>query len=96
LEQADHVNHNRADNAWVNLREVTPTSNQRNQTLSKNNTSEVLGVSWSAACQKWRAYITVGHKQKHLGVFACKLEATLVRAHASRDLGFHANHGKPA
>jgi hypothetical protein len=43
----DHINRNRLDNRWSNLRDVPHRVNQANKGIMKTNTSGVVGVSWS-------------------------------------------------
>lgn len=59
----DHINHNRQDNRWINLREVNNTSNIKNCSLSKNSVTKINGVNLIKATNKYRAYITVNKKQ---------------------------------
>ena len=93
-EEVDHINGNRADNRWSNLRKVTKAENSRNQGLAKNNTSGYVGVTWSEHNQKWRATIKVDYKRMHLGYFRYKFDALSARLEAERKFGFHPNHGK--
>lgn len=46
------------------------------------NTSGVTGVNWLKKNKKWRAYITVGNKQVHLGSFENKEDAIKARKEA--------------
>lgn len=92
-DQIDHINHNRADNAWSNLRDVTDKVNHQNESLSTNSTTKVLGVSLIKATGKYRAYIMINRKQLHLGVFDTVEEAQLARQKANKLYGFHPNHG---
>lgn len=41
----DHINRNKADDRWVNLREATQNQNQQNKTIAKNNSSGYKGIS---------------------------------------------------
>ena len=66
---ADHINGNGLDNRRCNLRLCTTAENSRNQCVRKNNTSTAKGVSWYKHSGKWRAYIVINYKQKHLGYF---------------------------
>lgn len=94
-QQIDHINHNRTDNRLVNLRAATPSENQRNKRLGKNNTSGVCGVHWDKRTGKWRARITLPiSRVMSLGSFSDKAEAIRARKAAEVKYGFHANHGK--
>ena len=75
--EIDHVNNQRNQNAWINLRDSTHQENQQNQkSPSKNNKSGYLGVSWHKQKQCWRATIYTNGKQKHLGLFNTPQEAS--------------------
>lgn len=91
--QIDHINENPSDNRWVNLRQATKSENMRNITSIKSNTSGHKGVSWSKACQKWRASIKANGIQYHLGVFPDKNHAIDAYRKAAEQLhGFFAKH----
>lgn len=92
-EQVDHINHNKLDNRWTNLREVSNTDNSKNCSVSKNSVTKINGVSVIATSGKYRAYITVNKKQIHLGVFVNKEAAIRARAKADKYYNFHVNHG---
>lgn len=93
-EFVDHINGDRSDNRWANLREVTRSENGMNMALPSGNTSGVIGVFWNLGKGKWTAKIKVRQKETHLGHFETKDEAIAVRKNAERELGFHANHGR--
>jgi hypothetical protein len=93
IDQVDHVNHIRADNRALNLREATNTENSRNHTLRSTNTSGVVGVYWDYQRGKWQAEIMVKGRKKYLGRFLCKDEAIKVRKNAEAMHGFNKNHG---
>lgn len=95
-DQIDHINHDRTDNRWANLRVATPVENSRNQSMMASNTSGVCGVSWHRGAGKWRAQIDVAGKQKHLGLFDSMEDAVVCRKDAEAKYGFHENHGKAA
>lgn len=65
----DHINHNIEDNRLSNLRVANKSENAFNCKLSKNNTSSVIGVSFRADKNKWRAYINLKEKQVNLGLY---------------------------
>jgi hypothetical protein len=87
--EIDHINGDRSDNRWRNLRCVTHSGNMRNSRLPSDNTSGVIGVSWMAAKRKWRATVM----GKHIGVFDTAEEAAAARERANVALSFHPNHG---
>jgi len=90
----DHKNHNKSDNRWCNLREVTVQENSRNMSLYKNNHSDVTGVYWHKRDKHWIAFIHVDGDKKHLGCFKNKSDATKARKQANKVYCFHDNHGQ--
>ena len=94
-EQIDHINGDRKDNRWANLREVTNRENALNSKKRSDNTSGVTGVYWAKHRQKWQVRIgTPENRCKHLGYFTNKDEAIAVRKAAEREQGYHENHGR--
>ena len=91
-EETDHINHNKADNSFANLREVTHRENMRNQKIRSNNTSGMQGVTYNKRCKKWQAWI-MDQKRVHLGLFSQLNDAKKARRIAEDSLGFHDNHG---
>ena len=91
-EQIDHTNCNRADNRVVNLREATNAENRANTMLCRSNTSGIKGVNWHKKAGKWRAYIGVGRRAIHLGLFYCREDAAAAYAEASAR--FHKDFGR--
>jgi hypothetical protein len=92
-DQVDHINHDRSDNRWGNLREATNKINHQNRPMQKNNKSGFTGVFWEKAINKWRSQIKVGGKKIHLGVFDNLSDAISTRQEANNRYGFHVNHG---
>ncbi len=93
-EEVDHINHDRSDNKWSNLKWANKTINTRNKSLSKNNTSGINGVFWDKRHNKWYAEITANHKKTFLGYFVQIKDAGEARKAADIKYGFHPNHGK--
>lgn len=77
--QIDHANGDRADNRLCNLRLATQSQQNFNMRVRNANTSGVTGVNWHSKLGKWRAYITLGRKQKFLGNFARFEDAVTAR-----------------
>lgn len=86
--QIDHKDRIRDNDAIVNLREATHSTNGMNRGISTRNTSGVTGVSLDKRSGKWRACIKVSGKPIHLGLFASKDAAALSRGEAEKKHGF--------
>lgn len=95
-DQCDHINHKRADNRWVNLREVTQAENLRNKSIQKNNTSGFTGVYWHKHTNNWRVQLYLNKNRKELGYFTKLSDAVKARIDAEIEYGFHENHGMEA
>jgi hypothetical protein len=90
--EIDHINQNKRDNRFSNLRDVSRIENSRNKGLNKNNSSGCLGVSKTGS-GNWRAYITVQGRQIHLGVFCNPEDAKWARLCADQQYLFSKRHG---
>jgi len=77
-EQIDHINGDRADNSFSNLREVSNQQNQFNRKVNKNNKSGYKGVSFVKRTGKWVAQINLNNKRVSLGFFESAIEASFV------------------
>lgn len=91
-EQVDHINHDRTDNRWCNLREASRLENYRNQSQYKNNKSGCTGVCKQGL--KWYTQIAVDGKNVYLGRYNSYDDAVAIRKEAEVKYGFHNNHGK--
>ena len=65
--QIDHINLNRTDNRFANLRKASNAENNRNTNLRSTNKSGVKGVYWNKSNSKWRARVQFNGKFTHLG-----------------------------
>lgn len=68
-DQIDHINGDRSDSCFSNLRLATHAENMRNSKLNKNSSSGVKGVYWSTEKKIWVARIYVDNCAIHLGLF---------------------------
>lgn len=83
--EIDHINGNRADNRWINLRQVDRLTNVQNlRAARKDSKSGLLGVR----ARKGGFYATIGHNKKtiHLGVFDSPEKAHEAYIRAKREL----------
>ena len=77
-DQIDHINGEKADNRWVNLRAVTAQQNSSNRSgWSKKTASDFIGVH--RVNKKWQAQAYENGKRRHLGVFESEVEAAKAR-----------------
>ena len=86
--QLDHINRNRADNRIANLRSVTSSENAQNRDVSGRNSSGVVGVGFCQKDRKWRAYVSVEGRMKHLGSFDSRDAAAQARKLAEARYGY--------
>lgn len=85
--EIDHINGNRADNRWSNLRESTHAENMQNLKKAKrsNNSSGLLGVAWRERGAKWSSQIRVDGRIRHIGYFKTAEEAHQAYLAAKRE-----------
>ena len=78
----DHISHVVEDNKKCNLRVISHAENNRNNKLSKNNTSGVTGVYYEKSIHKWNAAIMIDGKKINLGYYKDIEDAIKVRKEA--------------
>lgn len=85
IEAIDHMDNDRLNNRWANLRECSRTVNAENKRYAQsNNAIGVLGVSVSRG--KFKAQIQVAGKNKFIGRFNSVEEASSAYLDAKRRL----------
>lgn len=92
--EIDHINGNRKDNRFVNLRIVDSAQNGQNKRMLSANTSGTTGVFWLKRERKWMARITHRKNIHCLGYFINKDDAIAARRAGEVRFGFHENHGR--
>ena len=80
--EVDHINRNRADNRWENLRLATPKQNRENTSIRSDNTSGIRGVALNRSRKKWHAQICHNGKTINLGRFNDFFDAMCARKSA--------------
>lgn len=90
----DHIDGDRSNNAFSNLRAADDATNMKNKAHYKNNTSGHGGIRLEKG--KWAIRLKVNGRSKRFGAFASLDEAVRHRDDVRRSLGFHPNHGRKA
>ena len=86
-DEVDHINGNRADNRWCNLRSATRPQNGRNTAIGTSNKSGCKGVSFRKDTSKWHARIVVDGKTILLGNFSLIEDA--ISARKTAEMKYH-------
>ncbi len=84
--EADHINRNRSDNRWDNLRAVSRNENMRNKSEYKNNTTGCTGVN--KVEYGYLAVIGVNGVRKTLGFYVNFEDAVSSRKSAEIEHGY--------
>lgn len=71
----DHINGDRADNRFSNLREATIDENSRNRRCMAGSTSQFLGVSRDRKNGRWRAQIQHDGRKHFIGFYQSESDA---------------------
>jgi hypothetical protein len=69
LPTVDHIDRDTSNYTLENLRFASRSEQNVNQSKQKNTSSKYIGVCWDNPTAKWRAYIKIEGKNKHLGYF---------------------------
>lgn len=88
----DHIDCDKDNNEFLNLREASHAENSRNRGKNRNNKSGFKGVSWNNRLEKWIAQITVDGTKIHLGVCSTPQEAANIYAVAASK--YHTNFAR--
>lgn len=87
LDQLDHIDGERDNNALENLRPATNMENHQNRRIPQaNNTTGFIGVSYHKAARKFTAKIILNGNTKYLGLFETAQEASSAYIKAKREL----------
>jgi hypothetical protein len=91
-DEVDHIDGDRTNNRWSNLREATRTEQCRNLCRTGKRPPGVSKVKRGRF--RWQAYIWHENKMIHLGYFVYYREAVEARKGAEEEYGYHPNHGR--
>lgn len=93
--ETDHINKDRKDNRWANLRHATRRQNARNRSLPSTNKSGKIGVFYRKDIGKWVAFISSNeNKYITLGKYKSFQAACFMRISAELKYGYDSGHGK--
>lgn len=93
----DHINGNRDDNRFANLRAADNAENLQNRGMNARNSSGFKGVHLSRAAGRYAAQIMARGRRYTLGLFDTAEEAAAAyAAAAAKHHGNFANSGQPA
>ncbi len=85
--EVDHINGERSDNRWANLRVCTRRQNGKNMRLRKDNTSGYIGVHQRKSTGRFLAYTRdAAGKRLYLGHYATAQDAARAHDEAARRL----------
>jgi len=85
----DHINENKSDNRWKNLRLLTRSNNMKNIFKRKNNKSGITGVCWDKSNKRYEVRITNKDKKSiRIGRFVDLIDATIARFNAEIEHGY--------
>ena len=68
-DQIDHIDLDRGNNRWENLRNASVSQNMANRKAHRDNSCGHKGVAFHPQTGKWRARIYHNHKSHHIGLF---------------------------
>lgn len=83
-DEIDHINRNRCDDRWCNLRPVTHRQNCQNKTKASGLSP---GVFWHKRDKRFYAQISIAGRKKYLGCFDAAAEAAQAVRAAVESLG---------
>ena len=90
----DHINGNRSDNRFANLREATIAENNCNRPVASHSLTGVKGVTWDKSRGLWMARLNRGGKFINLGRF--KDVESAKAAYAFAAVAAHKDFARPA
>lgn len=83
-EEIDHIDRDRGNDRWINLRKTNHIKNCQNRGNRNDNKSGYPGVSYNKQYGKWKADITVDKQRIYLGKFHTLEDAIAARKFAEK------------
>lgn len=82
--EVDHINGDRSDNRWVNLRLATASQNKMNSATRAGTITGLRGVRRSCGKDRYQSKITINGRTIYLGAFGTPTEARAAYEAAAR------------
>lgn len=82
VEMIDHIDGNRANNRWENLREATRQQNCMNRTVGSKSATGVSGVRFEPKTGRYIVAVSVRNRSVHVGCFDTLDDAIVARKNA--------------
>ena len=89
----DHINRNKSNNRFSNLRMVTCSENLQNLSIDSRNTTGITGVCFDKIRGKWKSYIGYNNILINIGRYDSLLDAICSRKSAELLYNFSETHG---
>ena len=86
IEHLDHIDGNRINNRFSNIRACSRAENGQNRISNKNSTSKYLGVHWHRLSNRWQAQIRINKKPIYLGLFDSEQDAYAAYCKAKKEI----------
>ena len=90
----DHIDHNRLNNTWSNLRNIQRKDPSKNLGKSIKNKSGITGVYFNKSIKKWVAQCRANGHQRYIGSYLDINDAAQAVLEFRMKHGFHKNHGQ--
>ena len=87
--QIDHIDGNKLNNKFSNLREVTNKQNTENRGKQRNNKTGYKGVSFNNRLKKYVAQIQHNNQPIYIGIYATAYDAHLAYEAKAKELFTH-------
>lgn len=84
--EIDHKDRNKANNAWLNLREATASQNHANTEKRFRNKTGYKGVIYMKEARKYAAQISVNGQRVYLGIRDTAIEAHVLYCEAAAEV----------
>lgn len=90
----DHIDRNKLNNKWNNLRIVDHETNCKNRNVRIDNTSGITGVDIHKKTGKYQVRININKKRKYLGLYDNLDDAIKIRKEAEDKYNYKINQTK--